>query len=445
MNKIIKNSNGVALLMVLTAITILTAVLADFTFDGKINKIKVINAEEKAQAKLNAEAGIALSVARLRLYKDIFNILQKNKDAKDFVTQQVLNQVWEFPFMFPLPIDKKMLANQKAAIEKFQKESFLTGELQVSIKNHSNKINLNLLRAPIVVNSDDSKETEEEKKEISDTVDYQIYELFQNAIRRKNETDQEFYDKYRYIDDPQIFVTAMKYYVSEPNSFQDNFSEIIRGKFQELDLDSKFSIFSSNSELYLLPELDDTLIDLIIKDVTTHGNAMIDLNKITDSMLRLLIPGISDEDVTKFFEYRDNPKTPHFFNNEEDFKNYITSSGMMNETEYAERFEKFKKAGIKFGPSPTLFEVESTGVVGRTSYTLKAMVAIPSIDEVIEKEGEKDKETEQTSQTTSTTSEESQDESQDQSEKTESEEDKNKKKETRLKLLEPRVQEIYTE
>jgi hypothetical protein len=172
---------------------------------------------------------------------------------------------------------------------------------------------------------------------------------------------------------------------------------------------------------------------------------MIDLNKITDSMLRLLIPGISDEDVTKFFEYRDNPKTPHFFNNEEDFKNYITSSGMMNETEYAERFEKFKKAGIKFGPSPTLFEVESTGVVGRTSYTLKAMVAIPSIDEVIEKEGEKDKETEQTSQTTSTTSEESQDESQDQSEKTESEEDKNKKKETRLKLLEPRFQEIYTE
>jgi hypothetical protein len=444
MNKIIKNSNGVALLMVLTAITILTAVLADFTFDGKINKIKVINAEEKAQAKLNAEAGIALSVARLRLYKDIFNILQKNKDAKDFVTQQVLNQVWEFPFMFPLPIDKKMLANQKAAIEKFQKESFLTGELQVSIKNHSNKINLNLLRAPIVVNSDDSKETEEEKKEISDTVDYQIYELFQNAIRRKNESDQEFYDKYRYIDDPQIFVTAMKYYVSEPNSFQDNFSEIIRGKFQELDLDSKFSIFSSNSELYLLPELDDTLIDLIIKDVTTHGNAMIDLNKITDSMLRLLIPGISDEDVTKFFEYRDNPKTPHFFNNEEDFKNYITSSGMMNETEYAERFEKFKKAGIKFGPSPTLFEVESTGVVGRTSYTLKAMVAIPSIDEVIEKEGEKDKETEQTSQTTATSDDQDQD-SDEQASQTESEKEKEKPKETRLKLLEPRVQEIYTE
>jgi hypothetical protein len=442
MKKILQNSRGVALLMVLTAITILTAVLADFTFDGKINKIKVINAEEKAQAKLNAEAGIALSVARLRLYKDIFNILQKNKDAKDFVTQQILNQVWEFPFMFPLPIDKKMLANQKAAIEKFQKESFLTGELQVSIKNNSNKINLNLLRAPIVVNADESKKEEEDKKEVSDTVDYQIFELFQNAIRRKNEADQEFYDKYRYIDDPQIFVTAMKYYVSEPNSFQDNYSETIRGKFQELGLDSKFSIFSSNSELYLLPELDDTLIELIIKDVTTHGNAMIDLNKITDSMLRLLIPGISEEDVAKFFEYRDNPKTPHFFNNEDDFKNYITSTGMMNQTEYSERFDKFKKAGIKFGPSPTLFEVESTGVVGRTSYTLKAMVAIPSIDEVIEKEGEKDKETDKTTQTTTTPNDQDSD---DQDGQTESEKEKEKPKETRLKLLEPRVQEIYTE
>jgi hypothetical protein len=169
---------------------------------------------------------------------------------------------------------------------------------------------------------------------------------------------------------------------------------------------------------------------------------MIDLNKITDSMLRLLIPGITDEDVTKFFEYRDNPKTPHFFNNEEDFKNYITSSGMMNETEYTERFDKFKKAGIKFGPSPTLFEIESTGVVGRTSYTLKAMVAIPSIDEVIEKEGEKEKESEQSTQST-TTSED--DEDQGQTSTTESEEEKKKNKETRLKLLEPRVQEIYTE
>ncbi|NJN34696.1 MAG: hypothetical protein HC817_11050, partial [Saprospiraceae bacterium] len=77
----ISNQQGVAILMVLTAITILAAIMGDFTFETKINKLKSINIQDQAQAQLAAEAGLKLALVRLRLYKEAFNYLENNKTA----------------------------------------------------------------------------------------------------------------------------------------------------------------------------------------------------------------------------------------------------------------------------------------------------------------------------------------------------------------------------
>jgi hypothetical protein len=36
-------------------------------------------------------------------------------------------------------------------------------------------------------------------------------------------------------------------------------------------------------------------------------------------MLKILVPNIDDEQITSFFEYRDNPEQPKFFNTIDDF------------------------------------------------------------------------------------------------------------------------------
>ncbi len=406
---ILKNKQGIAIMMVLTAITILIALLTDFTFDTKVNKFKSMNLADKAQAKINAEAGLNLAIARLRLYKEIYNSIQDNQDAKDFVSQELINKVWDFPFAFPIPVDNKMMANQKAAINEFQKNSLLQGELQVSINNISNRININMLRLPLFPNQNQlganqqdpnnpnqpiQQQSQQQQPQTNQalgadpnnpdqqggSVDMQIFELLAGAIRRKSDEDQLFYDKYRHLDDPMIIVSALKLYVSEKNTIEDNFTAENMSRFMDLEITPKYGIFSSDSELHLIPGLDDGLIKLIEKDITTHGSVMIDLNRITDSMLRFLIPLITDEQIKQFFTYRDDPNAPHFFNSEEDFKNYVTGIGqLMNPTDYDQRFNALKAAGIKFGSSPTLFEVISTGIFGRASVTIRATISLPPV------------------------------------------------------------------
>ena len=78
-----KRESGVAILMVMTSITILTFLLADFTFETKINKLRVYNQQDMTQARLNAEAGLTFALAKLRLYQEGFNLLEKNESAKN--------------------------------------------------------------------------------------------------------------------------------------------------------------------------------------------------------------------------------------------------------------------------------------------------------------------------------------------------------------------------
>ena len=102
-----KRESGVAILMVMTSITILTFLLADFTFETKINKLRVYNQQDMTQARLNAEAGLTFALAKLRLYQEGFNLLEKNESAKKMVGPRTLETVISQPFLFP--IDESLL------------------------------------------------------------------------------------------------------------------------------------------------------------------------------------------------------------------------------------------------------------------------------------------------------------------------------------------------
>jgi type II secretory pathway component PulK len=84
--KLLKNQaqeeKGMALLMVMSSIAILTYLLADFTFETKVHQIKAYNAQDRAQARLTAEAGISFSLGKLRIYQELRNRLEKNKNIK---------------------------------------------------------------------------------------------------------------------------------------------------------------------------------------------------------------------------------------------------------------------------------------------------------------------------------------------------------------------------
>ncbi len=385
---ILQNQRGVALMMIMTSIIFLMAIYGEFTFDSKISRIKATNILDRSQAKLLAESGLQLAMARLRLYKEAYNKIQSNSQAKDMVSAQLLNQLWEVPFIYPIPITSNAGASFKNTVEKFQEESLLDGEMKVSIQNISNRFNLNLLRMDMAkFNPDtiyidansaiDLGQTADRSTDVS--IPQTIYNIVKINVDHKKEKDENFDSRASSIN-YQDMISNLKFYISDFQSLgQDPMSGEAESHFQSVPLTPKYGPLGSASELYSIPGWGDEIIELVQNEFTAHPSSQIDLNKITATMLKILIPTINtEEEVQEFFTYRDDPERPKFFNSTEDFKKYIVDiARLMNSANFDERIQLFQAKGVSFGPNPNFFKIVSEGTFNRSNYTLVAFVSLP--------------------------------------------------------------------
>lgn len=375
MKKILANESGVALLMVSTAIVILSMIMINFTYDSNINKLQAYNIEDKAKAKLMAESGLKFAMIRLRLYKEAFNYLEKNSSAKDMAGQEIINAIWNFPFVYPIPVSDKMNQIQQQALQEFMESSLLEGAMQLTIQNISNRMNLNMLRiSKIELAKGKGQQTEEDEDDKNTySVRAQLYKTLQHAIQKKSESDEEFANLYMGIDINNL-LNILIAYLSDPET-----SQPMQNEFMDIDSEAKHAPMASFSEMYSLPLWTDDLVELIERDFTIHGGLMIDLNNVTGQTLRLLIPELMEEDILDFFKYKNDPNNNVFFNTVDQFKKYwVDQANAISSDDFDEIFKKFEAQGIKFGPAPTIFKVISDGSMGRANYKLSAYVVIPA-------------------------------------------------------------------
>jgi type II secretory pathway component PulK len=390
LSKILKNERGVALMMVMTAIIILMAIYGDFTFESKISRIKATNILDRAQAKLMAESGLQMAMTRLRLYKEAFNYLQGNANAKSAVPAQMLNQLWEVPFIYPLPVGASANATFKDAAAKFEKETLLEGEMKVSIQNISSRMNLNLLRldmAKYVPQADGTTPTMETSAiNLSDqaiatdvSVDQSLYFLLKRLVQERGQKDEAFEARYGGLNYQEL-ITNLKYYMSDYNSLSsDPLIGPAEADFQKIPLTPKYGPMSSSSEMYAIPAWTDELIEMIQNEFSVYPSTQIDLNKVTANMLKIIIPTMTDDDIKEFFIYRDDPVNPKVFNSKDDFKKYIVDQErLMGGSDFDSRMKLFEDKGITFGSNPNLFKVVSVGTFNRANYTLVAYVSLPA-------------------------------------------------------------------
>jgi type II secretory pathway component PulK len=336
--KILQNERGVALMMIMTAIILLMAIYGEFTFESKISRIKATNVMDRSQAKLLAESGLQMAMTRLKLYKEAFNKLESNSAAKSQVPPQLLNQLWEVPFIVPIPLADGANSSIKDTVKKFIDDSLLDGSMRVTVTNISNRMNLNLLRfdtakRKAVDPNDPNRQYEDPNDGIIDagptaiqnnvSIDQSLYFLMKRLVDDKKEKDPSFDDRYANINYQEL-VTNLKFYISDYQSLMtDPLAGAAESQFQRIPLAPKYGPLSSASELYAIPGWDDELIELIQNEFSVYPSAQIDLNKLTANMLKILVPNIDEEQITSFFEYRDNPEQPKFFNTIDDFKKWF--------------------------------------------------------------------------------------------------------------------------
>jgi len=397
LKKILSSHNGVALMMILSAITLLTLVVTNFSFETRLNSARISSQQKSLQAKLNAESGLKLALGKLKLYQEGHNLIEKDKKLKDLIPPSLLQEVTIMPFIYPVPLGPDANLIQKNALLDFEKESLIQGELNVEIIPVSGFLNPNNMRIKKNTQEQNSNETNsssEGKFEIHSFIEKEITKAIEEAFLNKKESDETFESLYSDVD-PILLVKELKYYVTDKGKFEDEQKGEVEQLYMKKGITPKFAPLTSLTELNLLEGWNDDFVNLLKDQFSVHEIAIIDINKLTQGQLKLIFPEITDEQSKEFFKYRDGDPnavendnkddenddsdgSPHPFNSEDDFKELlVTKLEVISLDKYSDRTTELTQAGLKFGVAGKLFKVISTGKLDNASYTIKAFVDLP--------------------------------------------------------------------
>ncbi|MGK5090220.1 hypothetical protein WDW86_21945, partial [Bdellovibrionota bacterium FG-2] len=133
-----KDSSGIALFMVMGAISLLSMLVTEFTYVAQISQKMAFDSLDQVKVHYIAKSGFKLSLLRLRAYQQVKGYLGKMDKAAAGaagVPKGLIDKIWSFPFIYPIPTNLPgLLPKEKEEIEKFQKESDLNGRYSALIE-----------------------------------------------------------------------------------------------------------------------------------------------------------------------------------------------------------------------------------------------------------------------------------------------------------------------
>ena len=400
MKRFLQNERGVGIILVMSAITILTLLIASFSYVVSVNKIRIFNNQDSQQARLNAEAGINMALAQLEIYQQAFNLYQKNETVKKSVSFVQVEKILTQPFSFPIPLDKeKMNLVQKTALEDFEKSVVLKGGFTLTIQPVTGFLNPNLLAIPVEKESTDEfrgfEEVDNDQPNSNRPLHLQFEDEFNKMLEevftRKIEESDDFADKYSNLK-LSLLTKDIKYFTSTIGQFNGPEQADLELGYE--DSSPKFAPLASIEEMYSLGNWPSEIVELVKDRFSVYVTKFIPMNKITPNQLKVLFPQMTKEQIQEFFLNRDGnpaeniPPTP--LKSEGDFKRLLTSTIGVPSDEVNSRLEELKKLGLSLGVTGKVFKVISQGVYQNATVTLTAFVDMPLLPEPEKKEDDKD-------------------------------------------------------
>ncbi|WP_127717304.1 hypothetical protein [Halobacteriovorax sp. HLS] len=395
------NESGMAIMMVMSVIAILAFLLADFTFESKINKIKIYNQQDKFQARLNAEAGLNFAMAKLKLYQEGRNLIEKNKQLKELIKPSVLENVVTMDFAVPLELPGALDAQQKSALADFEKNNMIKGRMTVSMSSVSGFLNPNNLRVSPSTDTDnpDADSQDEDKKKTSPDayIENKLVETLQDALDKEKETNENYDAVYGNVN-AELLIKELKFYVNDQKNFNDIERAEIEANYLAQDVQPKHAPLNSIDELNMLLGWNDSIIKLFDGKLTAHEVSIIPVNEITQDQLKILFPSITPIQSEEFFKYRDGDEELQIkaqeFKSEKDFKELVVNKlAIVDDQTYEDRKKEFDQAGLKIAVAGKLYKIVSKGFFGRAEYSITAFADLP-IKPQLKTEEEKKKEAE---------------------------------------------------
>ncbi len=330
---------GIALLMAMTSLILMIYIASEVSKDSTIEY--VVNSQEINRIKAYYAARNSMDVAllRIKIYQQVAGMQLPPGFAQE------IDQLWKFPFGWPLPITAAMSSSAKESSEETSKEALFEGQYDHIISDEGSKIDINDLASPSEV--------------LRTTTAKQLLNIFEQQL----ESNDEFRDQYQNFNFTEL-INRITDWMTDTQDNQSKNGGDKRGPFQSLGSEDypPNRGFRTLDELRLIPGMTDEFYTLLAPQITIYGMKAINPNLAHAKVLKSLDKGINDESIKEVLERRDDPDKGGPFKGagsdecRNDFKNFILSHGARLESE----FDK-----IPFSCDKVLnFRIQATGRSG---------------------------------------------------------------------------------
>lgn len=301
--RILKNNRGMALIMAITCVLLISWIAMEVSYDSLVEYNVNVNSLNRLKAYYAARAGVDISLLRIKTYQQAQSQFGKQLGGQ----AEMLDQIWKFPFAWPVPIPDGLSAVDKDGIQSTLKDSFMDASYVVTIEDEGSKIDLGDLVSP--------------SKVLQETTKHRLLEIFQNKLKNDEEFQRK-YGNYRFEE----LVNAITDWQSKSRTSANGGDK--RGNYRDYPEDYPPNRgFRTIQELRLVPGMSEDFYEILEPAITIYGMKAINPNQATKEILKSLDAEITDEIADAIIKRREDPAQGGSFKNKEDFWGFITGKG----------------------------------------------------------------------------------------------------------------------
>ncbi len=302
-----KNKKGVALILAVTSLLFMVYIAKEVSRDSLVEY--AVNSQELNRLKAYYAARNGMGVALLRI--KIFQQATKLTLPLGFANE--IDQLWKFPFAWPLPATPEMTSVDSDSLKKLTKESLMDASYTHTIEDEGSKIDVNDLISP--------------SKTLRESTKKQLLALYTHKV----ESDEDFrkeYQNFQFID----IINRMIDWMSDKNSSAGGGDK----KQYFSDLGQSYPPnrgFRTLEEIRLVPGMTDEFFKILEGQITIYGMKAINPNTAPENVLKSLDKGMTDEAVKEAMARRNDPELGGPFKGTKsdeclkDFKTFVEGRG----------------------------------------------------------------------------------------------------------------------
>ena len=328
---------GIALILAVTSLLFMVYIAKEVSRDSLTEY--VVNSHELSRLKAYYAARNGMDIALLRI--KLFQQASRLPLPPAFAAQ--IDQIWKFPFAWPLPAPPDLNSVARDSMTKMMKESLMDASYTHTIEDEGSKIDVNDLISP--------------SKTLQDLTRKQLLTLFSQKI----ESDEVFRQNYQNFSFEDL-INRMIDWMSDKNTSAGGGGK--KGYFSELgDSYPPNRGFRTLEEIRLIPGMTEEFFNILNGQITIYGMKSINPNTASENVLKSLDKGMTDEAVKEAIARRNSVELGGPFKGAtsdeclKDFKSFVEGRGARLE---ATEFDKIPMVCDKV----INFRVRSTGIFG---------------------------------------------------------------------------------